>query len=83
VDSREVGVLTVAEEPTTTRWNDPERDIEQVKIRERYAVNILNEGRAVRWAKNVVIARSWDADDRIQLNIDGPLPTGISPDFTL
>ena len=83
IDSREVGVLTVAEDPTTTQWNDPERDIEQVKIRERYAVNVLNEGRAIRWAKNIIVTRSFDADDKLQLQIAGPMPTGISPNFTL
>lgn len=83
IDTREVGVLTVAEDPTTTQWNDPERDIEQVKIRERYAVNVLNEGRAIRWAKNCIVTKSYDVDDRVNLQFTGPLPTGISDDFTL
>jgi hypothetical protein len=78
IDTREVGVLTVAEEPTTTQWSDPERDIEQIKIRERYAVNVLNEGRAIRWAKNVIVAKSYDIDDRVSMSFTGPPPTGVS-----
>ena len=54
VDKAEVGVLLVDEDPTTEEWNDPARDIRKVKIRERYALGILNEGQNAGLIKNIV-----------------------------
>jgi len=53
-DAGELGVLLVDEDPTTEEWNDPARDIRKIKIRERYALGILNEGQAVALIKNAV-----------------------------
>jgi hypothetical protein len=76
-DSNELGVIFVDEEPTSDRWDDPSRDVFKVKIRERYAIGILNGGEAVRTAKNVVIARNFDFDDRLYwVSGTGVLPTG-------
>lgn len=77
-DSNELGILAVNEEPTTEEWRDPMRDINSVKIRERYSIQILNEGKAIRQAKNVIIARSYDVEDKINLQLTGSLPTGLS-----
>lgn len=74
----ELGILAVNEEPVTEEFRDPLRDINSLKIRERYAIQILNEGKAIRQAKNVIIARSYDVDDKIHLQITGALPTGES-----
>jgi hypothetical protein len=75
-DSNELGILAVNEEATTEEFRDPLRDINSVKIKERYAIQVLNEGKAIRQAKNVIIARSWDVDDKIGLEVTGSLPTG-------
>lgn len=53
-DRGELGVLLVDEDPTTEEWMDPARDIRKIKIRERYALGILNEGQAVALIKNAV-----------------------------
>jgi len=53
-DANELGVILVDEDPTTEEWDDPARDIRKIKIRERYALGILNEGRAVALIKNAV-----------------------------
>ena len=53
-DRGELGVLLVDEDPTTEEWDDPARDIRKIKIRERYALGILNEGQAVALIKNAV-----------------------------
>ena len=52
-DSRELGVLIVDEEVQTEEFNDPRVDIKKIKLRERYAIGILNEGKAVATMKNV------------------------------
>ena len=53
-DRSELGVILVDEDPTTEEWNDPARDIRKIKIRERYALGILNEGQAVALIKNAI-----------------------------
>ena len=53
-DRNELGVLLVDEELTTEEWNDPARDIKKIKMRERYALGILNEGQGVALIKNAV-----------------------------
>jgi hypothetical protein len=53
-DRGELGVILVDEDPTTEEWDDPARDIRKIKIRERYALGILNEGQGVALIKNAV-----------------------------
>jgi hypothetical protein len=52
-DASELGVLIVDEEITTEEWNDPKVDIMKIKMRERYGIGILNEGKAIATLKNV------------------------------
>ena len=53
VDRNNVGVLIVAEDIRMDEFNDPMRDIRTVKLRERYGIGILYEGRAIAVAKNI------------------------------
>ena len=52
-DARELGVLIVDEDVTTEEFDDPRVDIRKIKLRERYGIGILNEGKAVAVMKNV------------------------------
>ena len=52
-DSSELGVLIVDEEVTTEEFDDPRVDIRKIKLRERYGIGILNEGKAIATLKNV------------------------------
>lgn len=52
-DSSELGVLIVDEEVTTEEFDDPRVDIKKIKLRERYGLGILNEGKAIATLKNV------------------------------
>ena len=52
-DSNNLGVLVVDEEVTTEEFNDPKVDIKKIKLRERYALGILNEGHAIAVLRNV------------------------------
>lgn len=54
-DSANLGALIVDEEPMTEEFDDPARDIRKIKIRERYAIAILNEGQAIGVLKNVYV----------------------------
>jgi hypothetical protein len=55
LDSKELGALVVAEDPTTEEWVDMARDIRKVKIRERYGIALYNEGNSVSVAQNISI----------------------------
>ena len=52
-DGNELGALVVDEEITTDEWKDPSVDITKIKMRERYAIAILQEGQAIGTIKNV------------------------------
>ena len=54
-DRNELGFLIVDEDPTTEEFDDPARDIRKVKVRERYALAVNNEGLGVAVAKNVKV----------------------------
>jgi hypothetical protein len=76
VDTNELGILVVDEDVTTEEWDDPNRDIRSVKLRERYGLGILNEGQAVAVAKNVNIVKSYDFEDVLGWQAgSGALPT--------
>ena len=54
-DSSELGALVVEEDLYIDQWMDKARDIEKVKLREKYGIHIYNEGLAIAVAKNVVL----------------------------
>ena len=59
LDRTEVGVLVQKEELSTENWTDPERDIRNLKCKERYGIGILNNGRSITVAKNLSVAPSY------------------------
>jgi HK97 family phage major capsid protein len=76
-DRAELGVIVVDEDVTTDQWNDPARDIRHVKLRERYALALLNQGQAMRQAKGVLVGKSYPIEDNLSWEAGtGALPTG-------
>ena len=63
VDSNNCGVIGQSEPVRTDRWTDPERDIENIKMRESYGFAILEQGKAIAKASNVVIARNFNFEN--------------------
>lgn len=59
LDRSEVGVIVQKENLSTENWTDPERDLRNLKCKERYGVGILNNGRAITVAKNIAVAPSY------------------------
>ena len=79
-DSSELGIIVVDEEPTTEDFRDPMRDIQKVKIRERYGLAVLNDGRGIGLIKNVSLARGFDFASTVQATYDlGSGAFGSSP----
>lgn len=62
-DSRKGGLILQKENPTMEQWNDIEREINYIKIRERYGMALQDQGRAVAVARNVVIDRTYAFDN--------------------
>jgi hypothetical protein len=74
-DKNELGLLVEDEALTTDSWEDPMRDIQTVKFRERYGLAVLSEGRGIATAKNVSIARGFDFEDKLVWDVSTtPLP---------
>ncbi len=60
IDDSETGVIVQKDDVATEEFNDPLRDIRSMKIRERYGLGLLSQGKAVVVARNVAIALSYD-----------------------
>ena len=64
VDANNVGVQIVKDELKTEESRDPSRDLNNVKVIERYGFGTYNEGRAICSAKNISMARSFATPER-------------------
>lgn len=64
VDGNNVGVQIVKDELKTEEFRDPSRDLNNVKVIERYGFGTYNEGRAICSAKNISMARSYATPER-------------------
>lgn len=59
IDRREVGCIVQKEGLSTENWTDPERDIRNLKCKERYGVGVYNDGLAITVASNIAVAPSY------------------------
>jgi hypothetical protein len=60
IDRNEVGTLLVKDEMSTDQFDDPTRDIRQMKMKERYDIVMLGDGEGITVAKNVNLARNYE-----------------------
>lgn len=61
LSSGNVGLLLVDEDPVEVAWREEDREIQKVKIRERYGFQVAVEGMGVGVIKNVPLSRNyWD-----------------------
>lgn len=63
LDSRRCGVFAVKTRPETEEWRDPARDLQYMKLRARYGFGILEQGKAVAIARDVVVDRNYVFDN--------------------
>lgn len=66
LDSNNVGVMIQREAITTERFDDPARDIQNIKLKERYGFGVLYEGRAIAVAKNIAIDKAMPMPVRVK-----------------
>lgn len=64
VDANNVGVLIVKDDLKTEEFRDPARDLNNVKVIERYGFGTYNEGRGICSAKNISMAKSYATPER-------------------
>lgn len=64
VDGNNVGVQIVRDDLKTENFRDPARDLNNVKVVERYGFGTYNEGRAICSAKNISMAKSYPTPER-------------------
>jgi len=62
-EANKCGLILQKESPTMEEWNDIEREINFIKIRERYGMALQEQGRAVAIARNIVIDRTYAFDN--------------------
>lgn len=75
-DASELGVLIVDEEVTTEEFNDPSVDIKKIKLRERYGLGVLNEGKAIATLRNVhVVPNEVVLPAQANIDISGSIAT--------
>lgn len=73
IDRNNVGVLLVKDGISTEQFDDPSRDIQALKVKERYGVGILNGGLAIAVAKNIRFAKTWPTPERQFADLDLPV----------
>lgn len=70
LDRTEVGVIVQKEGLSTENWTDPERDLRNLKCKERYGIGILNHGKAITVAKNISVAPSYPQAPVVRIKQD-------------
>lgn len=73
LDRNKVGVLAVKKDLNVEEFDDPTRDIKNLKMAEYYGVGILHQGRGIAVAKNISMDTSYPKSLRVN-NIGNPLP---------
>ena len=66
VDRNEIGCLLVKDDISTEQWDNPERDIQTIKVKERYGCGIFNDGKAITVSKNINFAKTYPYPQRIK-----------------
>ena len=72
IDRNNIGVMLVKDDISTEQFDDPSRDIQNLKVKERYGLGVLNGGLAIAVAKNIQFKKTYPAPARTFE--DMPLP---------
>jgi len=75
-DSQNCGLLMTKEGVSIDEWRDPERDIRAMKIKERWGMALLSQGKGVAVARDMVITDNYVFDNANQVTLAGTTPSG-------
>ena len=76
IDRANVGVIVEKEALTTDNWTDPERDIRLLKVKERYGIGIVENGKGISVARNIALAPTYTVPPTVTIN--ATLPEGTT-----
>lgn len=76
LDRSHVGVIAEKEGLSTDNWTDPEKDIRLLKVKERYGVGILENGRGITVARNLAVAPTYPIPPTVNIQTTIPAATG-------
>ena len=74
-DSQNAGLLMTKEGISVDEWKDPDVDIHAMKIKERWGMALLAQGKGVGIAKDVVIKDNYVFDNVNQQTLAGDAPS--------
>ena len=60
LDRNNVGIMLVKDPLSTERFDNPRRDIQSIKVKERYGIGLLDSGKAVVSAKNIALDETYE-----------------------
>lgn len=67
VDANNIGILLEKDALTIEEFADPERDIQSIKMKERFGIGILDEGKAVSVAANLAFERTYPEPQTVRI----------------
>lgn len=70
VDRNEVGIIAQKERLTNDNWSDPERDIRNIKAKERYGIGVLNDGKAITVCRNIAAETTYPTPPTVRIQND-------------
>ena len=73
IDRNNIGVIVVKDDVSTEQFDDPSRDIQNLKLKERYGLGVLNGGLGIAVARNIAFKKTYPAPARTFE--DMPLPS--------
>ncbi|MGD9697434.1 hypothetical protein [Acinetobacter sp.] len=68
-DSSRCGILLTKEGISLDEWNDPERDLKAMKIKERWGMALFEQGKGVAIARNISIDRNYSFENVNQVTL--------------
>lgn len=70
VDRNEIGIIAQKEALSMDNWTDPERDIRNIKAKERYGIGILNNGRAIAVCRNIAAETTYPVPPTVRIQTE-------------
>ena len=71
-DSQKCGLILQKENPVMERWNDPDREVNYMKVRERYGMALQEMGRGVGVIKYAVVDKNYSFINTNSVSLSSP-----------
>jgi len=78
VDSSNCGLIGQSMPVTMDRWSDPERDIENIKLKEMWGLALLEQGKGIAVARNISTDRNYNFENS-NTQVLKPLERDVKP----